>query len=95
MTIGPHRPPHRFPAVPPVTPSACPVAEARDNYLTSSQLFQQARGFRGPNGGTTDRLDGASSTGRKQDQALGSTWTPSLCSCSPLDPSVRPQALVR
>ncbi|KAG2486622.1 hypothetical protein HYH03_014679 [Edaphochlamys debaryana] len=33
--------------------------EAREAYLTSSQLFQQARGFRGRNGGTTDRLDGA------------------------------------
>lgn len=34
-------------------------AEARENYLTSSQLFQQAKGFRGRNGGTTDRVDGA------------------------------------
>lgn len=32
---------------------------ARDNYLISSQLFQQAKGFRGRGGTTTQRLDGA------------------------------------
>lgn len=34
-------------------------AEAREAYLVSSQLFQQAKGFRGRNGSTTPRLDGA------------------------------------
>ncbi|KAF6257809.1 hypothetical protein COO60DRAFT_1271090 [Scenedesmus sp. NREL 46B-D3] len=34
-------------------------AEARDDYLASSQLFQQAKGFRGRGGTTTQRLDGA------------------------------------
>lgn len=33
--------------------------EARREYLASSALFQQARGMRGRNGSTTDRLDGA------------------------------------
>ncbi|WIA36695.1 hypothetical protein OEZ86_007972 [Tetradesmus obliquus] len=32
---------------------------AREDYLTSSQLFQQAKGFRGRGGTTTQRLDGA------------------------------------
>ncbi len=36
-----------------------PTTDAREAYLISSQLFQQAKGFRGRNGGTTDRLDGA------------------------------------
>ncbi|KAG1664703.1 hypothetical protein FOA52_006678 [Chlamydomonas sp. UWO 241] len=34
-------------------------AQAREAYLVSSQLFQQARGMKGRNGGSTDRLDGA------------------------------------
>jgi hypothetical protein len=38
---------------------ACVCAEAREDYLVSSQLFQQAKGFRGPGGSTTQRLDGA------------------------------------
>jgi len=33
--------------------------EAREKYLLSSELFQQAKGFRGRNGSTTQRLDGA------------------------------------
>jgi len=33
--------------------------EAREAYLGSSQLFQQAKGFRGRGGSTTQRLDGA------------------------------------
>ncbi|PNG99753.1 hypothetical protein TSOC_014463, partial [Tetrabaena socialis] len=32
--------------------------EAREQYLASSEGFQQARGFRGRNGSTTPRLDG-------------------------------------
>jgi tetratricopeptide (TPR) repeat protein len=34
-------------------------ATAREEYLVSSQLFQQAKGFRGRGGSTTQRLDGA------------------------------------
>lgn len=34
-------------------------SDAREAYLSSSQLFQQAKGFRGRGGSTTDRLDGA------------------------------------
>jgi tetratricopeptide (TPR) repeat protein len=34
-------------------------AGAREDYLISSQLFQQAKGFRGRGGTTTQRLDGA------------------------------------
>jgi tetratricopeptide (TPR) repeat protein len=34
-------------------------AGAREDYLASSQLFQQAKGFRGRGGTTTQRLDGA------------------------------------
>jgi hypothetical protein len=34
------------------------TAEAREDYLTSSQLFQQAKGFKGRGGSTTARLDG-------------------------------------
>lgn len=34
-------------------------AAAREDYLVSSQLFQQAKGFRGRGGTTTQRLDGA------------------------------------
>lgn len=37
---------------------AFPAAEAREDYLVSSQLFQQAKGFRGRGGSTTQRLDG-------------------------------------
>ncbi len=33
--------------------------EAREDYLTSSQLFQQAKGFKGRGGSQTPRLDGA------------------------------------
>ncbi|KAF5826005.1 hypothetical protein DUNSADRAFT_5427 [Dunaliella salina] len=33
--------------------------EAREDYLVSSQLFQQAKGYKGPNGSSTARLDGA------------------------------------
>lgn len=33
--------------------------EARRDYLASSELFQKAKGMRGRNGSTTDRLDGA------------------------------------
>lgn len=33
-------------------------AEAREDYLVSSQLFQQAKGFKGANGSSTARLDG-------------------------------------
>ncbi|GLC42869.1 hypothetical protein PLESTB_001433100 [Pleodorina starrii] len=33
--------------------------EAREQYLASAAVFQQARGFRGRNGSTTPRLDGA------------------------------------
>lgn len=34
-------------------------AEARQDYLQSAELFQRAKGFRGANGSTTMRLDGA------------------------------------
>ncbi|KXZ45732.1 hypothetical protein GPECTOR_51g718 [Gonium pectorale] len=33
--------------------------QARESYLASAAVFQQARGFRGRNGSTTPRLDGA------------------------------------
>ncbi|GIL84086.1 hypothetical protein Vretimale_11063 [Volvox reticuliferus] len=33
--------------------------DAREQYLASAAVFQQARGFRGRNGSTTPRLDGA------------------------------------
>lgn len=36
-------------------------AEAREDYMRSAELFQRAKGFRGANGSTTMRLDGANS----------------------------------
>ncbi|GAX82059.1 hypothetical protein CEUSTIGMA_g9487.t1 [Chlamydomonas eustigma] len=33
--------------------------DARESYLISSEIFQTAKGFRGRNGNTTSRLDGA------------------------------------
>lgn len=45
-------------------------AEAREAYLVSSQLFQQAKGFRGRGGSTTQRLDGGP-RGREEGRAGG------------------------
>ena len=42
----------------PDTPAAW-AAGARDDYLQARDGFQRARGYRGRNGGTTQRLDGA------------------------------------
>ena len=39
--------------------ASAPAADAREDYLRARDGFQNAKGFHGRNGGTTQRLDGA------------------------------------